>query len=63
MGIGVSCLAGAIPMWLTLTRNSWRPWAWGRQDALVPIYCGELYHPALPNSTLRVIDRRGHCPH
>ncbi|MBI3325878.1 MAG: alpha/beta hydrolase [Nitrospinae bacterium] len=35
---------------------------WGRQDAIFPLNCGELYQRALANSTLRVIDRCGHSP-
>ena len=35
---------------------------WGRQDAIIPLNCGELYHRALSNSTLHVIDRCGHSP-
>jgi len=35
---------------------------WGRQDAIVPLECGELYQQALPNATLRVIDHCGHSP-
>jgi pimeloyl-ACP methyl ester carboxylesterase len=35
---------------------------WGRQDAILPLNCGELYHRALTNSTLHVIDRCGHSP-
>lgn len=35
---------------------------WGRQDAIIPLNCGELYHQALTNSTLHVIDRCGHSP-
>ena len=35
---------------------------WGRQDAIVPLNCGELYQRALPNATLKVIDRCGHSP-
>jgi pimeloyl-ACP methyl ester carboxylesterase len=35
---------------------------WGRQDAIIPVHCGELYHQALANSTLHVIDRCGHSP-
>jgi len=35
---------------------------WGRQDAIIPVNCGELYHRALSNSTLHVIDRCGHNP-
>jgi pimeloyl-ACP methyl ester carboxylesterase len=35
---------------------------WGRQDAIIPVECGELFRQALPNATLRVIDRCGHSP-
>jgi pimeloyl-ACP methyl ester carboxylesterase len=35
---------------------------WGRQDAIVPLNCAELYQRALVNSTLHVIDRCGHSP-
>ncbi|MBI3328784.1 MAG: alpha/beta hydrolase [Nitrospinae bacterium] len=35
---------------------------WGRQDAIIPLNCGELYHRALSNSTLHVIDGCGHSP-
>lgn len=35
---------------------------WGRQDAIIPAECGELYHRALSNSTLKVIDNSGHSP-
>ena len=35
---------------------------WGRQDAIVPVECADLYHQALGNSTPRVIDRCGHSP-
>jgi pimeloyl-ACP methyl ester carboxylesterase len=35
---------------------------WGREDAIIPLNCGELYHQALANSTLHVIDRCGHSP-
>ena len=35
---------------------------WGRQDALVPLNCGELYHQALPGSTLKVLENCGHIP-
>jgi pimeloyl-ACP methyl ester carboxylesterase len=35
---------------------------WGREDAILPLNCGELYHQALANSTLQVIDRCGHSP-
>ena len=35
---------------------------WGRQDRLVPLECGELYHQAIPGSELVVIDNCGHSP-
>ena len=35
---------------------------WGRQDAIVPLNCGELYHQALPGSTLKVLENCGHSP-
>ena len=35
---------------------------WGRQDAIVPLECGELFHQALSNSRLQVIDQCGHSP-
>ena len=35
---------------------------WGRQDAIIPVECGELYRQAIANSTLRVIDNCGHSP-
>ena len=35
---------------------------WGREDAIIPVECGELYQRALPHATLKVIDRCGHSP-
>jgi pimeloyl-ACP methyl ester carboxylesterase len=35
---------------------------WGREDAIIPVNCAELYHRALANSVLQVIDRCGHSP-
>jgi pimeloyl-ACP methyl ester carboxylesterase len=35
---------------------------WGKQDAIIPVDCGERYHAALSNSRLHVIDRCGHSP-
>jgi pimeloyl-ACP methyl ester carboxylesterase len=35
---------------------------WGKQDAIFPLNCGELYRQALANATLHVIDRCGHMP-
>ena len=33
---------------------------WGREDAIVPVECGELFQQALPNATLKVIEHCGH---
>lgn len=35
---------------------------WGKYDAIIPLNCGELYHQALSNSRLHIIDRCGHSP-
>ena len=35
---------------------------WGRQDAIVPFECGELFQQALPNATLKGIEHCGHSP-
>jgi pimeloyl-ACP methyl ester carboxylesterase len=35
---------------------------WGREDAIIPLECGELYRRALPHATLKVIDHCGHSP-
>ncbi len=35
---------------------------WGRQDAIIPVECGELYRQALPNSSLTILDNCGHSP-
>jgi pimeloyl-ACP methyl ester carboxylesterase len=35
---------------------------WGKQDAIIPVECGELYRQALPNAALKVIDNCGHSP-
>ena len=35
---------------------------WGRQDAIIPLECGQLYEKALPNSSLKIIDNCGHSP-
>jgi pimeloyl-ACP methyl ester carboxylesterase len=37
--------------------------AWGRNDQIVPVECGELLHAAINGSHLEVIDRAGHFPH
>lgn len=35
---------------------------WGREDRIVPLECAELYHAAIANSRLAVIDHCGHFP-
>jgi sigma-B regulation protein RsbQ len=32
-------------------------------DMIAPVAVGEYLHDALPNSTLKVVDNIGHCPH
>ena len=35
---------------------------WGRQDGIVPLNCGEIYHEVLEGSSLHIIDQCGHTP-
>ena len=35
---------------------------WGKQDAIIPVECSEIYQRAIPNATLKVIDNCGHSP-
>ena len=35
---------------------------WGKQDAIFPVECGEMYAKLLPNATLKSIDNCGHRP-
>ena len=35
---------------------------WGREDAIVPLECGELYQQGIANAQLAVIDECGHSP-
>jgi len=35
---------------------------WGKQDGLVPLRHGEVYHQAIAGSQFKVIDRCGHAP-
>jgi pimeloyl-ACP methyl ester carboxylesterase len=35
---------------------------WGRDDGVVPLNCGEIYHEVLEGSSLHVIDQCGHSP-
>jgi pimeloyl-ACP methyl ester carboxylesterase len=36
---------------------------WGREDRIVPLECGQMFHAAIAGSRLAVIDRCGHFPH
>jgi pimeloyl-ACP methyl ester carboxylesterase len=35
---------------------------WGRQDAIVPVNCGELYHQNIRGSELVIMEQCGHVP-
>jgi pimeloyl-ACP methyl ester carboxylesterase len=35
---------------------------WGKQDAIIPVECGEIFRQAIPNSDLKIIDHCGHSP-
>ena len=35
---------------------------WGRQDALIPLECGQMYQKAIPGSDLVIIDNCSHAP-
>jgi pimeloyl-ACP methyl ester carboxylesterase len=35
---------------------------WGREDAITPIECGELYQRAIPHARLTIMDNCGHMP-
>ena len=36
---------------------------WGREDAIVPVSAGRVYHESIPGSGLAVLDNCGHNPH
>ncbi len=36
---------------------------WGKQDYIVPVECADLYHKALINSEVKIIDKCSHIPH
>ena len=36
---------------------------WGRQDKIIPVECGTLYHQAISGSELLVLEQCGHAPH
>ena len=35
---------------------------WGREDAITPLECGEMYQRAIPRSRLGIIENCGHMP-
>ena len=35
---------------------------WGREDAITPLQCGELYQSSIPRSRLAIIENCGHMP-
>ena len=35
---------------------------WGREDAITPLECGEIYQHAIPHSRLTIIENCGHMP-
>jgi pimeloyl-ACP methyl ester carboxylesterase len=35
---------------------------WGKQDAIVPVECAELYQQALGSASVKIIDNCGHSP-
>lgn len=35
---------------------------WGKEDAVIPVECGELFQKSIPNSKLTVISNCGHRP-
>jgi pimeloyl-ACP methyl ester carboxylesterase len=35
---------------------------WGRQDAIVPVSCGEVYHQSIRGSRLVIMEQCGHAP-
>jgi pimeloyl-ACP methyl ester carboxylesterase len=53
----------ALPHLLPRLRDVPTLIVWGRDDRIVPVECGELYHAGISGSRLEVIDRAGHFPH
>lgn len=35
---------------------------WGREDAIIPLECGELYRQGIAGAQLHVLENCGHCP-
>jgi pimeloyl-ACP methyl ester carboxylesterase len=35
---------------------------WGREDAITPLECGDLYQKSIAGSRLAVLNACGHCP-
>ena len=52
----------ALPHLLQRLKNLPTLIVWGRQDAIVPISAGELYHESIPGSRLVVLEDCGHRP-
>ena len=46
---------GAVPTPTLIT--------WGKEDAIIPVNCAELYRQALPNARLEFINNCGHFPY
>ena len=52
----------ALPQLLQRLRGLPTLIVWGRQDNIVPISAGELYHESIPGSRLEVFEGCGHRP-
>jgi pimeloyl-ACP methyl ester carboxylesterase len=36
---------------------------WGREDAIIPLECGQMYQQHISGADLQILDDCGHCPH
>ena len=52
----------ALPFWLPRLKRLPTLIIWGRQDPIIPLSAGQLYHGAIPGSRLAIIDHCGHRP-
>ena len=52
----------ALPLLLQRLKRLSTLIVWGREDAIVPLSAGELYHRSIPGSSLVVLDKCGHQP-
>ncbi len=52
----------ALPHLLQRLKNLPSLIVWGREDAIVPLSAGEVYHQSIPGSRLAVLDNCGHQP-